>query len=62
MVASRAAFVEHPLVPVSYPPSQSVLAEDELDDDDEDEDEENDPDYKPPTGKDGEKPEECKQQ
>lgn len=34
----------------------------EDDDDDDDEDEENDPDYKPATGKDGEKPEECKQQ
>jgi len=35
----------------------------EEDDDDEDDDEEeNDPDYKPPAGKEGEKPEECKQQ
>jgi len=34
----------------------------EDDDEDDDEDEENDPDYTPPAGKDGEKPEECKQQ
>jgi len=35
----------------------------EEDDDDEDDDEEeNDPDYKPPAGKEGEKPEECKRQ
>merc|ERR1712136_485937 len=39
-----------------------AIEEDSDDEDDEDEDEENDPDYKPPTGKDGEKPEECKQQ
>merc|ERR1712168_842417 len=34
----------------------------EEDSDEDDEEEENDPDYKPPAGKEGEKPEECKQQ
>merc|ERR1712212_1173741 len=39
-----------------------AIEEDSDDEDDDDEDEENDPDYKPPAGKEGEKPEECKQQ